>query len=69
MRRQNGHIYKENGVWLGKWREYAIVDGNLDPHPTETAKNANRVRNPTKLDGPRLTAYRLIIRILLRYLS
>lgn len=27
MRRQNGHIYKENGVWLGKWREYAIVDG------------------------------------------
>ena len=29
MRHQNGHIYKENGVWFGRWREDVLIDGKI----------------------------------------
>jgi integrase len=29
MRRQNGHIWKENGAWFGRWRENVLVGGRI----------------------------------------
>ncbi len=29
MRHQNGHIWKEHGVWFGKWREDVLLDGKV----------------------------------------